>query len=110
METPKIDDTDRERLTKVLAQCPMFRALKEDHFPQIFKAGELRACAAGETIVEQGQPADSFFVLLEGEAAISVSGAGGEQSELGRLSSPSSLGEVGLLLGEARSASVRKVL
>ncbi len=109
METPKINHDDRGRLTKVLAQCPLFRALKEDHFPQIFKAGEVRTYAAGETIVEQGKAAESFFVLLGGEASITVSGAGGEANELGRLRSPSSLGEVGLLLDEVRSASIQAV-
>ena len=90
METPKTDDADRKRLTSVLAECPLFRALKADHFPQIFKAGEVRSYSAGETIVEQGKAAESFFVLLEGEASVTVKGGGGEATELGRLRSPSS--------------------
>jgi pilus retraction protein PilT len=48
-------------------------------------------------------------VLAQGEAAISLDGPAGERRELGRLPQPSSVGEVGLLLGEPRTATVTAV-
>jgi len=106
METVTPDAGQQRQLAEVLARCPLFRALKPDHFPQILKAGELVRFASGEAIIQQGTPADSFFVLMDGEATISVSGQGGDATSLGRVPYPNSVGEVGLLLGEQRTASV----
>jgi len=106
METVTPDAGQQKQLAEVLARCPLFRALKPDHFPQILKAGELVRFSPGDTIIQQGTPADSFFVLMEGEATISVSGQSGDATALGRVPYPNSVGEVGLLLGEQRTASV----
>ena len=99
MESVILDGGRQEELVGILAGCPLFRALRPDHFPQILKAGELIRYAPGEPIIEQGAGADSFYVSLEGETSISVDGPGG-RTELGRVPHPNSVGEVGLLLHE----------
>jgi twitching motility protein PilT len=106
MEIVTPDADQEKKLAVTLAGCPLFRALKADHFAQILKAGQVVQYAAGEAIIEQGQTADSFSVILEGEASVNVEGAAGERLELGRVPAPNSVGEVGLLLEEVRSASV----
>jgi twitching motility protein PilT len=109
METPTIDAALREKLVHALGRCPLFRLLKPELLPQLLTAGEVVSFSAGETIVREGEAADAFFVLAEGEAAISVEGPGGERRELGRAPQPSSIGEVGLLLCEPRTATVTAV-
>src|SRR5262249_27541858 len=60
----------------------------------------------GETIVRQGDPSDSFYVVLDGTAAVTTDRGQGETVELGHIPLPASVGEVSLLLGEKRTASV----
>ena len=106
METPTLDATLQEKLVQALGRTPLFRLLKPELMPQLLSAAEIVSFAPGETIVRQGENADAFFVLAEGEATISVEGHNGEKRDIGRLPHPSSIGEVGLLLCEPRTATV----
>lgn len=62
--------------------------------------------AAGETIVRQGQPGQSMFVMLRGEASVRLAGA---RDEVARLHAGDVFGEMSLLTGDVRSASVTSV-
>ena len=106
METPTLDAQLQDKLVVALRGCPLFRLLKPELLPQLLTAAEVIRFSPGETIVRQGEASDAFFVIAEGEAVISVEGPGGERRELGRAPQPSSIGEVGLLLCENRTATV----
>ncbi len=108
MEQLPIQDETHAKSIPALEQCPLFAALKPEHLPQVVRLAELWRFEDEEAIVKQDDPADSFFLLIEGQAAIRV-GKGGESLEIGRIEAPSSLGEVGLLLGEARTATAAAV-
>ncbi len=97
-------DLDR-RVESALANCGLFRALKAEQIPQLAKAGEIVRFESGDHIVTQGDPSDSFFVIMEGDAAVTID-RNGEAVGLGSVPTPVSVGEVGLLLGEKRTASV----
>ena len=105
METLSMRDDLQQKVHAALKDCALFRALKPEQIPQLAKAAELVHFGAGETIVKQGAASDSFFVLIDGDAAVTVE-KGGEAQEIGVVPKPSSLGEVGLLLGEPRTATV----
>lgn len=68
-----------------------------------------RTLKAGEAFVRQGDPAAEFFVLTSGEVVVEQAGADGKVHELARLSAGRYFGEMGLLRGTARSATVRVV-
>jgi len=108
METLTLDDADKARVNDALAKCALFRALRPEHIPQLLKAAQVMRFSDGETVVRQGDPSDSFFVLVEGEATVRIEGAQGDGAgvELGRVPHPASFGEIGLLLDEPRTASV----
>jgi hypothetical protein len=63
---------------------------------------------AGDTILRQGDPADKFYIISKGEVEI-VQDAGGRPIIVNRLSQGQFFGEVGLLTGAPRNASVRAV-
>jgi twitching motility protein PilT len=109
MDTLTLDAPLQDKLVSALGQCPLFRALNPELLPQLLKAAEVVGFSAGETLVRQGEPSDAFYVLAQGEAAICVDGPGGESREIGRLPQPTSVGEIGLLLGEPRTATVSAV-
>jgi diguanylate cyclase (GGDEF)-like protein len=49
------------------ADSPL-HAFTDEEVDAIFEAGSLRLCAEGEGIITQGEPGDSMFFLVEGEA------------------------------------------
>jgi cytochrome P450/CRP-like cAMP-binding protein len=66
-----------------------------------------RAYAAGTAIVREGEAADSFYILLEGEVAVVKRGLDGESREVARLQAGAYFGEIGLLQGVPRTATVQ---
>lgn len=70
---------------------------------------EQRSCAPGATIVAEGEEADSFYVIAEGEVAVTRRSPEGQLVELAVLGPGQFFGEVGLLAETRRTATVRAV-
>ena len=85
----------------LLAQVPLFAGLSRRHLKQIAEHADEVAFREGETIVETGQPGGSFYVILEGEAKVARHG-----KTVGRLGPGEFFGEISLLDGGTRSATV----
>jgi len=62
--------------------------------------------AAGEAVVRQGEPADRFYIIESGSFAVRQVDADGDVRELRRLGPDDVFGELGLLHGAPRSATV----
>jgi small-conductance mechanosensitive channel/CRP-like cAMP-binding protein len=94
------------RLTGILRTVDLFRSLKDDELRNV--AGRFRPLryAEGEKIIEEGNPGNSFFVLDRGEVAV-VKQMGGAPREIVRLRKGQFFGEMALLTGERRTATVR---
>ncbi|HEY5706059.1 MAG TPA: ATP-binding protein [Terrimicrobiaceae bacterium] len=80
-----------------LRKVPLFADLKDEDSICIEQAEE-RRLATGELLVEEGQPAKHFFVLLEGEVSVSKK-YHGQQIVVARYRPGAFFGEVPLLLG-----------
>jgi putative ABC transport system ATP-binding protein len=63
--------------------------------------------AAGESIFEQGDPAQLIYVIQSGEVDVIRVNADGSEERLARLGPEKYFGELGPFLGFPRSASVR---
>ena len=89
--------TDAETVMNLLRQVPLFINLKDEDKICIEETEEWRL-SEGELVVKAGEPAEHFFVLLEGE--ISVSKKDGDQEiVVARYTSGAFFDEVPLLLG-----------
>lgn len=65
---------------------------------------------AGALVIRQGDPADQFFIIVEGEADVSWRAADGSERGVARLDPGAYFGEIGLLLRNGRrTASVHAV-
>ena len=62
---------------------------------------------AGDTIIQQGAPGDTFYVLVAGAAVCTIADGSGGEVEVMRLAPFDYFGERALLSGEPRAASVR---
>jgi CRP-like cAMP-binding protein len=77
-------------------------------FEQIIKKGQLVNCGPNSIVYLQGQESDSFFVVNDGTVEIVVASSEGENpTTVAYLSKGDIFGEIGLLMGMPRTASVR---
>lgn len=65
--------------------------------------------AGGATLFEEGDPPDALYVVVRGTLHVLLNDPGGETRSVGFLSPGSLVGELGVLLGEPRSATIRVV-
>jgi CRP-like cAMP-binding protein len=114
MKILPIEGERREEVLATLAESTWFRGLKQRaagseerlrQFEHLIASADLVEYAPGELIVEQGFPSDSFHVIVRGMVRVRL-GEGEGRREVGTLRRPASFGEVGLLLEDARTASV----
>jgi predicted acylesterase/phospholipase RssA/CRP-like cAMP-binding protein len=63
----------------------------------------------GETLVEQGAPGDSMYVLMEGRLGVHVGHPDGSETVIAVSEPGSAVGEMALLSGQPRAATVRAV-
>lgn len=61
----------------------------------------------GETVVRAGEPADGYYLVIEGQARALVEGVDGAEVSLNLLGPGSGFGEAALLEGTPRTATVR---
>ncbi len=62
---------------------------------------------AGQTIVQQGDPANSFYIIVRGHVDVLIQHPSGTEVTAGRLGPGQYFGEIGLLEGGKRTATVR---
>jgi small-conductance mechanosensitive channel/CRP-like cAMP-binding protein len=60
----------------------------------------------GASLMTQGEPASSMFIILEGAARVSVLGANNDPREVAVLATGDVVGEMSLMTGTARNATV----
>jgi CRP-like cAMP-binding protein len=93
----------------LFSKVALFEGLPQADRIAISKAAALRAYRRGERIVTQGQPGDSFFVLVKGRVAVSILSPEGREVVLSTLSAGDHFGEMALLDEAPRSATVTAV-
>jgi CRP-like cAMP-binding protein len=60
--------------TEVLARVPLFRHCSPKELAFVASRADEVDLEAGRTLIRQGEPSDSFYVLLAGEATVEVDG------------------------------------
>jgi small-conductance mechanosensitive channel/CRP-like cAMP-binding protein len=104
------------RAEELLARVDLFAALPDEVRRALAEAAQLRYFDAGEALVEEGAQGDSLMVLARGSVEVwTLGGAGvagtagrtaGRRVELAVLGAGDYFGEMSLLTGEPRSATV----
>ena len=94
-----------DTLSDLLAEVRPFSELSRHVREAVAMHAVLREFDAGEVLLKQGEAADSLFILLEGEAEVTLDDEGSVHS-IARLKRQTVVGELGLVTREVRSANV----
>jgi CRP-like cAMP-binding protein len=89
-----------------LPQIPLFSELGKAAFIQLLETCELQDLPARTLVIEQGTPGTSFFVVVSGGVRVVREEESGATTELATLGEGAFFGEMALLSGGARVASV----
>lgn len=101
----KINDNAMAALRK----SALFKQLPKDVLQMVASKTKLRQFFPDETIVWQGDPSDSLYVITNGIVAVQRMGANHQTQILAYLMPGNTFGEVGILENQPRSATVKAV-
>ena len=95
--------TKQQEREQVLARVDLFARLTDAQRREIAAASSIRLYGSGETVVRQGEPGQSMFVVCSGAASVVLEP---DRREVAVIEKGGYFGEMSLLTGDARSASV----
>jgi CRP/FNR family cyclic AMP-dependent transcriptional regulator len=91
---------------ELLRRVPIFADLSPAELAEVVNVARSMPKRKGARIFEEGSPPDCCLVLTAGRAKVVLSGARGSEVTVGVLEPFSVVGEIGLLDGSSRSASL----
>ena len=103
-QTARVVETERAAAEALFRHVPIFGELNGAERAELAAVSRLTPYGRGETVVRQGDEGASMFVLARGEAVVRLEPGA---TEVARFTEPGAFfGEMSLLTGEPRSASV----
>jgi len=98
-EKPK--ETHDSELLSYIKDLPFFSTFAENQIEQILSACDLVKVEKGETIIQEGEIDDSFYILISGQVVVKTG-----SKKLAVLEKGQCFGEMAYLTGEARTATI----
>jgi len=100
-------DPELAAVAQRVADLPLFAGIPAFRVAATLARGTTLQVPAGASIIRQGDPADRFYMILAGSVEVTRSEAPGEPANrLRSLGPDDAFGELGLLTGAPRSASI----
>lgn len=101
-----------KELIGLLAKCDLLRHLPPDGIEQILPCVRRRRFEAGEVVFRAGDPADALFIVARGSVEVVADSPGADRqagAAIAELGPGTAFGEMGLLSGGPRTATIRTV-
>jgi CRP-like cAMP-binding protein len=95
---------------EALGHVAIFKdVLDAQQLDALVSACNVRPLPSNTVLIRQGEPGTSMFIILEGAARVSISVTDGEARELAVLAGGDIVGEMSLMTGAPRAATVTSV-
>jgi len=94
-------------IMSLMEKVELFAPLSKVELGKLVQQVSIQSFATGETAVRQGEPGDSFYIIKKGRVDVIVEKAKGEAVVVATLGQGNFFGEMSLLTGEVRTASIR---
>ncbi|NJN16370.1 MAG: mechanosensitive ion channel [Oscillochloris sp.] len=108
--TTRIDEAHRrDEIRIALRQVDLFAILSDDELDELVQNALLRIYGAGELLVRQGDRDDALFVIVQGRTRVEAAGPNNLPVRLADLAAGDIFGELALLTGEPRLATVTAI-
>ena len=98
---------DLETTLRQISQIEILKPLNDEAKNRLAQKSVLKIFGAGEVVVHQGDEGSSLYMIKEGTCGIWVAKEGHEPERVATLKTGHVFGEMSLLTGEKRSATVR---
>jgi CRP/FNR family cyclic AMP-dependent transcriptional regulator len=96
-----------EQAASLLARTPLFAGLDQSELLGLGACARRRVYQKGEHVFHQGDTGDAVFVLTEGRVKVISASENGDEMILATLQPPDVFGELALIDGGPRSASIQ---
>jgi branched-chain amino acid transport system substrate-binding protein len=102
----RVQEQLRQEIFAQLRPLSVFSPLSDEQIDQLSQRAQAHHYTEGEVLVRQGDMGDSLFVIKSGRAQVEVDDNNGRVTTVAKLGQNDFFGEMSLLTGEQRSASV----
>jgi hypothetical protein len=92
---------------ELLSELDLLAGADRRTLERLAAAAEEVTVPAGRVIIREGDQADALWILVRGELSVSIRGDGPQPRELPPVTAPGYVGELGLLHGIPRTATVQ---
>jgi len=99
----------RQLYRSMLERQPIFANLGEENIDYLLEHCESHHFGRGERIITDNAVGESMFVLTNGRAAVIIGGTSGTPTQVAELQNGDCFGEMSLLTGEPRSATIQAI-
>ncbi len=106
MSEPRPSEIQKQEALESLRSIPLFSRVNITDLEQIASLLIERKLPRGSRVVEEGLPGDYMYVIREGRAKVTKASSDGREKIMNLLERGSFFGDMALLSGEVRSASV----
>lgn len=89
-----------QKIQEAVLECSLFQQFASEKVDQLLARARLVGLLEGEFLVQQGEPAEEFFLLIDGELKLATSSSNGQEKILHIIHPGQTFAEVLMFLGK----------